>query len=367
MPSTPYLAIDIDVLRRNLATMAAWAAERGVALRPHAKTHKSLEIAALQLELGAVGLTVATIGEAEVFAAGGVDDLFIAYPIWADAARGARLRALAEQVLALRIGVDSIEAAEQLGRALARHVRSGRGRGRQRPSPQWRKPDDAVRGRAPRLDGPGSTSSACSPSPVIATRRRVARSLAAADEANALEAAVTALSRAGIEPRVCSGGSTPSLAFTDASVLNEVRPGVYVFNDAQQLELGSCEWPEIALTVAATVVSQQSRPVHRRCRQQGARRRPGGMGDRERTAARLSRCAHRRVVRTPRHRRARARRPRRRHSATSCASCRIMCCAAVNLADEYVVVSEGAEIDAVADRRARPQQLTRPCPALPSL
>ena len=108
MPSdiqTPCLMVDRDVLEQNLVAMADHARGHGVVLRPHAKTHKCIEIARRQLTLGAIGLTVATVGEAEVFAAAGFNDLFIAYPVWAAGARAARLRALAEQV-ALRVGVD---------------------------------------------------------------------------------------------------------------------------------------------------------------------------------------------------------------------------------------------------------------------
>ena len=98
--------------------MADHARGHGVVLRPHAKTHKCLEIGRRQLALGAIGLTVATVGEAEVFAAAGFKDLFIAYPVWAAGARAARLRALAEQV-GLRVGVDSKGGVEVMARALA--------------------------------------------------------------------------------------------------------------------------------------------------------------------------------------------------------------------------------------------------------
>jgi D-serine deaminase-like pyridoxal phosphate-dependent protein len=78
---------------------------------------------------------------------------------------------------------------------------------------------------------------------------------AAADEAAALTAAAASLRAAGVEPRVVSGGSTPSLAAADADVLTELRPGVYVFGDAQQWELGTTTPDRIALTCRATVVS----------------------------------------------------------------------------------------------------------------
>ena len=115
---TPCLVVDRDVLEANLVAMADRARDHGFTLRPHAKTHKCLEIARRQLALGAVGLTVATVGEAEVFADAGFTDLFIAYPVWAAGLRGPRLRALAERV-ELLIGVDSGEGAEILADALA--------------------------------------------------------------------------------------------------------------------------------------------------------------------------------------------------------------------------------------------------------
>ena len=79
---TPDVVVDRDVLERNIERMAAAVRAKGLRLRPHAKTHKLPEIAALQRAAGAAGLTVATIGEAEVFAAHGADDLFLAYPLW---------------------------------------------------------------------------------------------------------------------------------------------------------------------------------------------------------------------------------------------------------------------------------------------
>ena len=113
---TPCLVLDRDVLEVNLVAMAGHAVERGLFLRPHAKTHKCVEIARRQVALGAVGLTVATVSEGEVFANAGFTDLFIAYLVWAAGARRSRLRALAERVT-LRVGVDSSEGAAVLSRA----------------------------------------------------------------------------------------------------------------------------------------------------------------------------------------------------------------------------------------------------------
>src|SRR2546421_2368508 len=89
---TPAVVVDRERLEANIARLQRAMDERGVALRPHAKTHKSVAIARLQLEAGAKGITVGTIGEAEVFAAAGIRDLFLAYPMWAEGSKARRLR-----------------------------------------------------------------------------------------------------------------------------------------------------------------------------------------------------------------------------------------------------------------------------------
>jgi D-serine deaminase-like pyridoxal phosphate-dependent protein len=255
---TPCLVVDRDVLESNLAAMASHARDLGVALRPHAKTHKCVEIARRQLALGAVGLTVATVGEGEVFADAGFADLFIAYPLWADGVRGRRLRALAERV-ALRVGVDSTEGVEVLARVLAGteaevvvEVDSGQHR----------------TGVAPALAGEvAAAAQRCG--------LRVAgvftfpghgydpdqREQAAAEETQALQEAAAALRGAGVGAGLRSGGSTPTAALLEPGTLNELRPGVYAFNDAQQVELGAAAWESVALTAAATVVSRHGRNI----------------------------------------------------------------------------------------------------------
>ena len=114
---TPAVVVDAWRLERNLTRMAAAAGAAGVALRPHAKTHKCLPIAGRQLSLGAAGLTVATLLEAELFASQGCPSVFIAYPLWAGSGdRGARLAAL-RGLTSLRVGVDSEAAAAALAAA----------------------------------------------------------------------------------------------------------------------------------------------------------------------------------------------------------------------------------------------------------
>ena len=80
--STPALTINLDVLEANLDRMARYCKEHGLGLRPHTKTHKTPELGRMQVGRGAVGLTVAKVGEAEVMAGAGLDDILVAYPIW---------------------------------------------------------------------------------------------------------------------------------------------------------------------------------------------------------------------------------------------------------------------------------------------
>jgi D-serine deaminase-like pyridoxal phosphate-dependent protein len=251
-PTTPFLRVDLDRLRRNVRRAADWASSNRVTLRPHAKTHKSPEIARLQLGSGAVGLTVATLGEAEIFSRHGCADLFVAYPVWVDDLAVDRLRDLAERG-AVAIGVDSVDGAARAGRLLAPYgvevvveVDSGQHR----------------TGCPPEEAGAVAVAAARSglkvrgvftfPGHSYAPDQMAA---AAADESRALATGRDALLAEGLEVAVVSGGSTPSWGHLDTGVVTEARPGVYVFGDAQQWELGTMPPDSLALTCRATVVS----------------------------------------------------------------------------------------------------------------
>ncbi|HCB04537.1 MAG TPA: alanine racemase [Nocardioides bacterium] len=251
-PTTPYLRVDRHRLQRNVDHGAERAGGRRVALRPHAKTHKTTEIARLQLDAGAVGLTVATLGEAEVFAQHGCRDLFVAYPVWVDERAAARLRDLTDRAT-VAIGVDSVDSAVRAGRQLAPYavevmveVDSGQHRTGCRPDEAGAVAVAATKAGL-RVRGvftfPGHSYAPDG------------RASAAADEARALATARDALLDEGLEVAVVSGGSTPSWDYLDPSVVTEARPGVYVFGDAQQWELGAMPPGSLALTCRATVVS----------------------------------------------------------------------------------------------------------------
>lgn len=248
--ATPYLQVDAGLVRDNVADMSVLARQRGVTLRPHAKTHKCAELGRLQVEAGATGLTVATVSEAEAFSRAGFEDLFVAYPLWVDHAMAARLRDVAARAR-LRVGVDSAAGARALAAGLPGcevlvEVDSGHRRTGVAP------PDAGVVAASAVRVGLAVVGVFTFPGHGYAPGASAA---VAAQEASALRTAVTALSDAGVPVRGVSGGSTPTAADTDGDVLTEMRPGVYVFGDAQQWELGRTTPERIALTCMATVVS----------------------------------------------------------------------------------------------------------------
>jgi D-serine deaminase-like pyridoxal phosphate-dependent protein len=251
---TPAVCVDLSVVVANIERMQRALTARGVRPRPHMKTHKSLRVGRLQVDAGAKGITVATVGEAEVFAAGGFDDIFIAYPVWAGGSRGKRIRELHERV-SLRIGIDSVEGAEQLARAT-------RGAG---PLDVVVEIDCGARrsGVEPTEAGRLAVAAARAGLRVVAVftyaghgdRSPEARIAAADDEVSGLSAAVESLRKAGVEPIDVSAGSTPTALLSARGPVTESRPGEYVFYDYNKVRLGLCDLADIGLVVATTVVS----------------------------------------------------------------------------------------------------------------
>src|SRR5690348_10079180 len=113
---TPALVVDLDVFERNLARMMAHARATKLGIRPHAKTHKSVEIAKRQIELGAHGICAAKLGEAEALAAGGIDSILVTSPIVTDAGIS-RVVALNARLRELIVVCDNIEVATHLDAA----------------------------------------------------------------------------------------------------------------------------------------------------------------------------------------------------------------------------------------------------------
>jgi D-serine deaminase-like pyridoxal phosphate-dependent protein len=254
--ATPCLVVDLDIVARNIERLAAGARERGVALRPHVKTHKSVALARMQLGAGAAGITVGTVGEAEVMAAAGIDDIFIGYPVWAEGARARRIAAL-NRAVTLSVGIDSVDGAVRLAQAVEGGDRppavlvevdsGGRRTG-------LADPDDVVRvARAAR--SAGLRVAGVFTHGGHSYRDPEARIPAAADEVATLGAAADALRADGVAVERISAGSTPTGVLAATGQVNEIRPGTYLLGDRQQLVLGAIPPDGLALVVAATVVS----------------------------------------------------------------------------------------------------------------
>lgn len=259
---TPAVLVDLDVLERNVARMAEAVRTHGVRLRPHAKTHKVIEVGRMQIAAGARGLCLAKPGEAEVFAAAGFDDIFLAYPIYgADKAR--RLLALADRVR-LAVGADSVEGARTLGDTF--HAAGRRldvllkvDVGSHRVGVLAEDALDLARGLADlpgvRLRGVFTHSGlgyhAATPEAVAEAGRSEGR----------IMAEVAARLRGdGLPVEEVSVGSTPTaLSAMAIAGVTECRPGTYVYQDASQVDLGTCRLEDCALTVLATVVSAPAR------------------------------------------------------------------------------------------------------------
>jgi D-serine deaminase-like pyridoxal phosphate-dependent protein len=257
---TPALLVDLDALEANLAEMAAVAARAGVRLRPHTKTHKSPEIAHLQVAAGAAGITCAKLGEAEVMADAGLDDLLIAYPLVGDD-KLRRLAALLERAR-VRVTLDSVEVAEglgRLGRELGRdlevlvEVDTGLHRLGRPPGP----PTADLVGRVARV--PGVQLAGLLTHAGHAYRAPTAAELRRLAEREVLDLVETAelCRRQGIDLAEISVGSTPTArigAFVDG--VTEIRPGTYALNDATMMRLGVATEAMTAARVLATVVAR---------------------------------------------------------------------------------------------------------------
>jgi D-serine deaminase-like pyridoxal phosphate-dependent protein len=254
---TPCLIVDLDIAARNIRRMQELADRAGVALRPHTKTHKSTYFARLQVEAGARGITCAKLGEAEVMADAGFDDILIAYPLIGPH-KMERLARLAGRVRRLIVSLDSDQVAEELsrvGQQLGRpievyaEVDTGLGRVGRRPGA------DAVqfcRGleRFPGIRLVGLMSHAG-----LTWRAESHAEIAqiAGREAAILTEVREALGRPDL---VVSVGATPSahlVGQTDG--VNEMRPGTYIFKDRNLMGLGLAAEEDCALRVLTTVVS----------------------------------------------------------------------------------------------------------------
>lgn len=253
---TPALIVDAAIVRRNINRLADYAAQHRLGIRPHTKTHKSRMLARLQLDAGAVGLTVAKVGEAEQMMLEG-DDLLMAYPA-VDATRCKKLAEIA-RTKTVHVAVDSSFAVESLAAAacdakttigLLVDVDVGMGR------TGVASPEEALNlarlidsTEGVRLDG-----IMCYPGHIWEAPDQQAAALAAVDEK--LKDVIGLWTKKGLEAKIVSGGSTPT-AFQShlVSQYTEIRPGTYVFNDMNTVRGSFCSLEDCAARITCTVVS----------------------------------------------------------------------------------------------------------------
>ena len=259
---TPEVVIDLETVRANVTRIAAMAAEAGVALRPHTKTHKLPEIARLQVEAGAVGVQVAKLGEAEVMADGGIEDILVGYPIVGEQ-KLRRLCDLAERA-SISTTVDSFEVAAgsgapRLARAGSRsrsllELDTGMHRLGVLPGPEAVE----LAERLAELDGLELRGVFAHEGHVYTQGRDLAEK-----ERLTLESCRAAVDTAeelrsrGLPAPIVSVGSAGTFRFAiRCPGVTEVRPGTYVFNDRSQLAQGAAAVADLAAFVIATVVSR---------------------------------------------------------------------------------------------------------------
>lgn len=246
---TPAVLIDLDRVEANLKRVQDYADSHGLKLRPHIKTHKLPRFARRAMELGAVGITVQKLGEAEVMADAGITEIFLPYNI-IGAAKLARLKALAARVN-ISVTADSATTVAGLSQTFAGAAKplvvlvecdTGMGRcGVQTPAA-------AV-----------ALAQAITAAPGLQYGGLMTYPAAGQVEANAawLAAAKQALMAAGLPPAIVSNGGTPDIwRAHEVTAATEHRPGTYIYMDRYQVAKGVGGFDDCALTVLATVVSR---------------------------------------------------------------------------------------------------------------
>ena len=267
---TPCVLVEAHRLDANLKAQQARADAGGVALRPHTKTHKSIALARRQRDHGAQGLTVAKVGEAEVYVDAGFDDIRLAYEVVGREKHERLLRLMDHARLSFcvdtRAGAEAAATVYAEAGATAEvlvEVDCGYGR----TGLRWDDPDlvafarhvDALEGL--RVVGILTHAGHSYYGPQADETKTAALRRVMAEERDRMIDAALRLRDAGFEGLEVSIGSTPSLRHfenrtQDGCTITEVRPGNYVFHDGIQVGLGVAGWTDCSLTVLTTVISK---------------------------------------------------------------------------------------------------------------
>jgi D-serine deaminase-like pyridoxal phosphate-dependent protein len=236
--NTPALGVDLDAFEANIAVMARLAKERGIAVRPHAKAHKSPHVARIQMENGAVGLCCATVGEAEVLSEAGLPDLMVTAPV-STRPKQERLTAILARTARVTLVVDdptTVQALAALAQRTGREVTllidldvGQRRTGVTTPAQALRLAEQIRGARGLRLAGVQGYAGHLQAIPDLDERNRKT-----ADVHQQVAAFKAALEQNGHPCPVVSGGGTgTSFSDLEAGVFTEIQPGSYIFMDAQ--------------------------------------------------------------------------------------------------------------------------------------
>lgn len=253
---TPAVLIDLDILENNIRRAQDYFDTHGIKFRPHMKTHKTPQIGRMQVEAGAVGLTCAKLGEAEVMADAGIEDLFIAYPILGEQ-KLARLIKLAERCK-VTVAFDSPEAADGIsaaakaaGTQIDALVEIDTGTERCGVS------GPAIGELCQRVqDLPGLRFKGLMTYQGFIQGSVQERNLEMRAEGDRIRAILAELEKAGLTCEVVSGGTSPSMFFSHlAEPITENRAGTYIFNDRNMVASGAVTWADCAMRIAVTVAS----------------------------------------------------------------------------------------------------------------
>jgi D-serine deaminase-like pyridoxal phosphate-dependent protein len=258
---TPALVLDLERLDTNIARMADRCWSLGVSLRPHLKTHKCVEIAERQRKAGARGVTVSTLQEAKVFADHGFHDITWAFPVILS--RLDEARHLAQRVR-LSVTIDSVgafDALEKAGDPFHVWLKIDCGYHRAGMDPRALETVALARrlaaSRILKFDGLLTHSGHAYHGGSRGEIKRVAE-----QERRAVADLREKLAAEEIKVEA-SVGSTPAMSVVESlDGVTEARPGNYVFYDAMQVALGSCQVSDCAVTVLASVVSSQPGAKH---------------------------------------------------------------------------------------------------------
>lgn len=258
---TPAVLIDVNVMERNLRRLAGYCTEHRLSLRPHTKTHKIPELARRQVAYGAAGVTVAKLGEAEIMADEGLQDILIAYPLVGES----KLRRLKQLALRsrVRVAVDSLEVAKAISDQLAFSdtsvgvlVEFDTGMSRC-GLPITGHSIDVVK-RIMDLPGLDFLGILIYPGQFLVSPAE--REALLIEENEKLKALLEMLGAERIRAATVSGGSTPAAYMSHRfHGVTEIRSGTYIFNDMNTVGCEAASIDDCAVTVLSTVVSTSVR------------------------------------------------------------------------------------------------------------